>query len=115
MPREYGRVSDHEPATLRCVCNNTERRQGFAYTDSYGVVLDDGEGPDHTGLAEWPPYFDQVYSLCLRCARLYNHLPIILGNSAPVLRLVKLREPQVALALQVRRENLAYRRLHQDP
>lgn len=108
MPRrgkEFGKVWGFDPDALQCVCGNTAEVDGFVFTDAWGVALDDGHGPDRTGLAPWPEDGSSVYSLCVCCGRQFSHMPIVDGNVAPVATTADLHDPHVGLALAVSQEN----------
>lgn len=107
---EFGRVEGFNPENLQCVCGNTAEVDGFVWTDAWGVALDDGAGPDHMGLVPWPEDGSEIHSLCVCCGRLFQHLPILDGDVAPVSTVVDLYDPHVGLALAVARENERHHR-----
>lgn len=102
---EYGEVHGHNPANLACICGNDSNGDGFIHTNVHGVAVDDGRASDKVGLAPWPDSGEKLHTLCPRCGRLYLDLPMVMGNSAPVSRLVDLSDPHVGIGVAVSRSN----------
>lgn len=96
MATEFATADNNDPESLICICGNHTGEEGLPQCTADGILfhLELGEVPP--GLVEMPDDPDQLYTLCRSCGRIYHDQTIKDTGTAPVYKVVDVKEGPVA-------------------
>lgn len=93
---EFASVVDNDPESMTCVCGNHTGLEGLPQCNADGILfhLEIGDVPED--LVEMPENPNELYTLCRDCGRVYHDQTIKDTGTAPVFKVVDVKEGPVA-------------------